>query len=193
MIEAFFLIGAALAALFYPQQETTVVLLDDPDGKVGLVELKTDSGTQVLDKLRQAATAGDTATRTLSADEVKALFGRALSAEPQPPKRFILYFETGGAVLTAASQAALPDVVADVRRRPAPDVAVVGHTDTVGGNDINVRISTQRAFSVRDLLIAAGLRHDVIEVSSHGENNLLVKTPDNTPEPRNRRVEVTIR
>ena len=66
------------------------------------------------------------------------------------------------------------------------------HT-TVGSNDINVRISTQRAFSVRDLLIAAGLRRDVIEVSSHGENNLLVKTPDNTPEPRNRRVEVTIR
>lgn len=193
MIEVFFLIGAVLTALFYPQQETTVVLLDDPDGKVGLVELKTDSGTQVLDKLRQAATAGDAATRTLSADEVKTLFGRALSAEPQPPKRFILYFETGGAVLTAASQAALPDVVAETRRRPAPDVAVVGHTDTVGGNDINVRISTQRAFTVRDVLVAAGLRRDVIEVSSHGENNLLVKTPDNTPEPRNRRVEVTIR
>lgn len=193
MIEAFFLIGAVLTALFYPRQETTVVLLDDPDGKVGLVELKTDSGTQVLDKLRQAATAGDPATRTLSADEVKTLFGRALSAEPQPPKRFILYFETGGAVLTAASQAVLPDVVADSQRRPAPDVAVVGHTDTVGGNDINVRISTQRAFAVRDVLVAAGLRRDVIEVSSHGENNLLVKTPDNTPEPRNRRVEVTIR
>lgn len=192
MIEVFFLAIAALLALA-PSSETTVVLLDDPDGKVGHVELKTDSGTQVLDKLRQAATAGDAATRTLSTDEVKALFGRALSAEPQPPRRFILYFETGGAVLTAASQAALPDVVADVRRRPAPDVAVVGHTDTVGSNDINVRISTQRAFSVRDLLIAAGLRREVIEVSSHGENNLLVKTPDNTPEPRNRRVEVTIR
>ena len=192
MIEVFFLAIAALFALA-PSSETTVVLLDDPDGKVGLVELKTDSRTQVLDKLRQAATAGDAATRTLSADEVKTLFGKALSAEPQPPRRFILYFETGGAVLTAASQAVLPDVVAEVRRRPAPDVAVVGHTDTVGGNDINVRISTQRAFSVRDLLIDAGLRRDVIEVSSHGENNLLVKTPDNTPEPRNRRVEVTIR
>ena len=192
MIESFFLIIAVIAAVFSPS-ETTVVLLDDPDGKVGHIEFKTDSGTRVLNQLRQAATAGDAATRTLSADDVKALFGRALSAEPEPPRRFILYFETGGAVLTAASRAALPDVVAEVQRRRVPDVAVVGHTDTVGGNDINVRISTQRASVVRDILVAAGLRRELIEVSSHGENNLLIKTPDNTPEPRNRRVEVTIR
>lgn len=192
MIEVFFLTIAALAALF-SGSETTVVLLDDPDGKVGRVEFKAESGAQVLDKLRQAATAGDAAPRVLTADEVKFLFGKALSAEPEPPRRFILYFETGGAVLTAASQAVLPDVVAEARRRPAPDVAVVGHTDTVGGNEINVRISTQRAFAVRDVLVAAGVRRELIEVSSHGENNLLVKTPDNTPEPRNRRVEVTVR
>ena len=30
-------------------------------------------------------------------------------------------------------------------------------------------------------------------VTSHGEGNLLVKTPDNTPEPANRRVEITVR
>ena len=32
-----------------------------------------------------------------------------------------------------------------------------------------------------------------LTVTSHGESNLLVRTPDNTPEARNRRVEVTIR
>ena len=41
MIEVFFLAIAALLALA-PSSETTVVLLDDPDGKVGHVELKTD-------------------------------------------------------------------------------------------------------------------------------------------------------
>lgn len=194
MIEAFFLLGAALAIFFSPP-EATVVLLDDPDGKVGRIEVKTGAGTQVLNELRQAMIAGATlqAPRTLSPEEVNALFSRALSAEPEPPRRFILYFETGGAVLTAASQAALPQVVAEARRRRAADVAVVGHTDTVGSNEVNVRISTQRAFTVRDVLVAAGLQRDMIEVSSHGENNLLIKTPDNTPEPRNRRVEVTIR
>jgi outer membrane protein OmpA-like peptidoglycan-associated protein len=32
-----------------------------------------------------------------------------------------------------------------------------------------------------------------IEVTSHGERNPLVQTPDNTAEPKNRRVEVTVR
>jgi peptidoglycan-associated lipoprotein len=32
-----------------------------------------------------------------------------------------------------------------------------------------------------------------ITVVSHGERNLLIATPDNTPEPKNRRVEITVR
>jgi len=34
---------------------------------------------------------------------------------------------------------------------------------------------------------------DAVVVESHGKRNLLVPTPDETPEPRNRRVEITIR
>jgi outer membrane protein OmpA-like peptidoglycan-associated protein len=33
----------------------------------------------------------------------------------------------------------------------------------------------------------------MIEVASHGEADLLVHTPDETPEPRNRRVDITVR
>ena len=46
---------------------------------------------------------------------------------------------------------------------------------------------------VRTLLIDAGLDQAAIEVTSHGEAALLVTTPDETYEPRNRRVEITIR
>ena len=45
----------------------------------------------------------------------------------------------------------------------------------------------------RDLLIEAGLDASAIEVYSHGETDLLVQTPDETPEPRNRRVEIAVR
>jgi outer membrane protein OmpA-like peptidoglycan-associated protein len=38
-----------------------------------------------------------------------------------------------------------------------------------------------------------GLQNTTISVESHGEGNLLVRTPDNTAEERNRRVEITIR
>jgi outer membrane protein OmpA-like peptidoglycan-associated protein len=57
----------------------------------------------------------------------------------------------------------------------------------------NVALGLKRANSVRDILVQAGLAPSTIEVTSHGEADLLVKTPDNTPEPRNRRVEITVR
>jgi peptidoglycan-associated lipoprotein len=51
----------------------------------------------------------------------------------------------------------------------------------------------QRAPTVRELLLKAGLDGSLVEIDSHGERSLLRKTPDNTPESRNRRVEITIR
>jgi outer membrane protein OmpA-like peptidoglycan-associated protein len=70
---------------------------------------------------------------------------------------------------------------------------VVGHTDTVGSEADNAALAMQRAETVRDLLVKDGLDPKMIEVDSHGEKNLLIPTPDNTDEPRNRRVEVTVR
>jgi outer membrane protein OmpA-like peptidoglycan-associated protein len=46
---------------------------------------------------------------------------------------------------------------------------------------------------VRKLLVDAGLDPARIEVSSLGESDLLVSTKDEAPEPRNRRVDITVR
>jgi outer membrane protein OmpA-like peptidoglycan-associated protein len=46
---------------------------------------------------------------------------------------------------------------------------------------------------VRDLLVAEGIDPAMIQVTSHGEENPLVPTEDEVAEPRNRRVEVTVR
>ena len=104
-----------------------------------------------------------------------------------------LYFETGGAQLTAASQALIPQVVNVVKARTAPDVSIIGHTDTEGDAELNDKLGLTRAQAIAKLLTEAGLVTDSVSVESHGKRNLLVPTPDNTAEPRNRRVEVTIR
>lgn len=75
----------------------------------------------------------------------------------------------------------------------APEVSVIGHTDTTGPAALNAALGLQRAMAIRDLLVEAGLAADLIDVVSHGEADLLVPTPDDTAEPRNRRVEVTVR
>jgi adhesin transport system outer membrane protein len=70
---------------------------------------------------------------------------------------------------------------------------VVGHSDTQGAAQANEALALQRAGAIAEQLRQLGLQGTTIVVESHGERNLLVATPDDTPEPRNRRVEITLR
>jgi outer membrane protein OmpA-like peptidoglycan-associated protein len=69
----------------------------------------------------------------------------------------------------------------------------VGHTDTEGTRKMNQQLGMERAMEIKKLLVAQGIDPRIIEVTSHGEGNPLIKTPDDVPEPRNRRVEVILR
>ena len=70
---------------------------------------------------------------------------------------------------------------------------VVGHTDTTGPAAGNLALGFKRGSAIRDLLVEAGLDRSAVEVISAGERSLLVPTPDGTLEPRNRRVQITVR
>ena len=171
-----------------------VVLLPDADGGTGKVEIRGTKGTQVLAVGNQGADLdGATPPYAVSAERLREDFGAAMAARPEAPEHFQLYFDSGGATLTAESEALVPSIMAAALRRPAVDVAIIGQTDTVGSADKNRELALTRARAIADRLIAGGLKALAISVESHGESNLLVKTPDETPEPRNRRVEITVR
>ncbi len=177
-----------------PRPQSYVVLLENADGTSGAVTVAGDKGTVTVDKARQGTTL-DGATKPYAIDEsrIQRDFGDALAARPILPASFMLYFESGGARLTAESQALIPKVLESVRERPAPDVSVIGHTDNTGTTDTNEKLGLERAQVVSKLIQEAGLKaHDLV-VTSHGARNLLVNTPPNTPEARNRRVEITVR
>ncbi|CAL93246.1 OmpA family protein [Azoarcus olearius] len=172
-----------------------LVLLENTDGSTGKVIVEgSDGRRQVVERagdgVSLAASPAPVATtqETLSSD-----FGPAMAALPPPPTSFLLYFETAAARLTPESRNQLPRVLAQVRSRPAPDISIIGHTDTVGSNADNEALGLVRARTVLKLLEAAGVTAREITVTSHGERNLLVPTADNTDEARNRRVEVTVR
>lgn len=73
-----------------------------------------------------------------------------------------------------------------------PDIHVTlfiaGHTDTVGTAEYNMRLSRSRAQSIAKWFRQRGLKIP-IAFAGFGETALLVKTPDETDEPRNRRVD----
>jgi outer membrane protein OmpA-like peptidoglycan-associated protein len=129
----------------------------------------------------------------MSEADVNRLFGDVLATLPPPPLQFVLYFRFESDDLTVESQALVPMVLDAVRNRPFPDVAVIGHTDTTGTKASNVELGLRRANAIRALLVRAGVSADLIIATSHGEADPLVKTADEVAEPRNRRVEITVR
>jgi outer membrane protein OmpA-like peptidoglycan-associated protein len=129
----------------------------------------------------------------MSESDVTRLFGDVLSTLPPAPQHFTLYFRFESDELTEESLALMPDILKAIKGRPLPEVGVVGHTDTTGAQDRNFELGLKRATMVRALLVDAGLSQSFIEVSSHGEGDPMVKTANDTYEPRNRRVEITIR
>ncbi|WP_319582396.1 OmpA family protein [uncultured Pseudodesulfovibrio sp.] len=171
----------------------TIVLLPDLNGHVGEVTVTSEGGqTATLTEANQAVT-GTSKVTTLSDAQVQSEFGAAIAAQPMPTARFILHFFSDSSELTAESKKLIPDVMQSWRDRNATDVSVIGHTDTVGEKQYNYDLSVRRAQKVRDLLVKAGMPEDIIQMTSHGEENPLIPTPDGKSEPRNRRVEVLVR
>ena len=172
-----------------------VVLLDNGDGTVGKVQVTSPKGTTLLEKNREGAIIGDHAGETfaVSDEKIGKDFAAALAASPVKPISFLLYFDVGGAKLTPESEASIPKVLEAIAQRPAADVSVIGHTDTAGVAETNEQLGLTRARFVAELIANAKIESERVAVESHGEKNLLVPTPDNTAEPRNRRVEVTVR
>ena len=181
-----------------PSRPALIVLLPDPEsGATGRARVSNEFGSADLAAPRAATrVTSDGAPRavsTMSEADVKRLFGDALAALPPAPRHFTLHFRFESDALTDESTALVPEILRTVKELSVPEVIVVGHTDTMGDPRANLGLGLKRAIGVRDILVQAGLAPSTIEVTSHGEADLLVKTPDNTPEPRNRRVEITVR
>ena len=149
----------------------------------------------MLESKNQAAVIGDAKGKIFTIDQAKLHedFDVALSATPPKPATFLLYFKMGSSELTEESALDIPKIIAEFRSRAAPDISVIGHTDTLGDAKWNEELSLSRATAIAKLFLKDNLPSDKMAIESHGEKNLLIKTPDNTDEPRNRRVEVTIR
>ena len=117
--------------------------------------------------------------------------GQSQLPAPQPAISLTVQFATGSAELSAQAIGVLDNL-----GKALSDQALVryrfrieGHTDTVGSHEYNKELSVRRAAAVVDYL-ANNFHVDRsrVEAAGMGEDRLLVRTPDQTPEPRNRRV-----
>ena len=195
----FALFALSLAALFLLQAHaptSRAILLPDETGTVGRIVVSTPTGRQELTSAYSAVAVeqnGSLAAYGESADSIRTRYGELLAARPAPAKSYLLYFVAGGNELVPESAATLEALRRDAERRPVPEIRVIGHTDTVGSDQDNETLSAQRAQAIADQLTRWGVQAVSLESTGRGERELLVPTPDDVDEPRNRRVEVSIR
>ena len=198
-------LAAAMAAGCGPRRvrtaatgaELVILLPDQGDGSVGRAVVTNPAGSVELAAARESVSVSSNQplppVTVMSEANVQQLFGDVLAALPAAPEHFTLQFLFESDTLTDESRALLPKILQSARTRPFPDVAVIGHTDTTGSATGNYELGLRRANAIRGRLVDAGIDRAVIDVTSHGEADLLVKTADDVPDPRNRRVEITIR
>ncbi len=75
---------------------------------------------------------------------------------------------------------------------PDYSVSVNGHTDDVGTDEYNQKLSERRAQAVRDYLVEAGLPPEILSVTGHGKKRPLVPGTSEKARAKNRRVELGI-
>ncbi len=191
MVVALFLAGCA-------GPKSLIVLLPEEGRPTGEVTVITPEGTQVLNQPWQAVEisggkARQAAPESYDKTSIQGVFGEAQAAMPAPPINYKLYFNVDSVVLTQESRLLLPEIIKAIKVRHPAELSVIGHTDTMGTVEYNYQLGLSRAKTVTELLKSLGAAPVAIETFSHGKGDLLVKTADQISEPRNRRVEVTIR
>jgi outer membrane protein OmpA-like peptidoglycan-associated protein len=192
------LLAAALAAGCASQPVTPALfaVLPAPDGHIGTIAVERDGERHLIHAAygaQRLRADGELEAAQLSESQVREQFGTTLAALPAPPATFVLYFLTDSDELTPASKGELDHVLEEIRRRPLPDIVVIGHTDSIGSRRYNDELSLARAERMRELLVARGIPAGRVQARGRGEREPLVATPDEVHEPRNRRVEINVR
>jgi len=180
-------LGACRQALF--------VVLPNEDGSVGAITVDDGKTTATLDRALAAAEVrgGAGAVAKVEQNEISDIFAAAFSARPVLPRHFRFFFELGSDRLTAESAARYSTLSDDLKRRPVYEVEIVGHADALGAELYDQELSFYRAVAIRDALLHDGFDARAITVAGRGYQEPLVPTPPQTPEPRNRRVEIAVR
>ncbi|WP_308832354.1 OmpA family protein [Paraburkholderia sp. SARCC-3016] len=191
---AVFAVPVLLCACSTPRDRIT--LLPDPDGRVGAVVVKSATQSQVLDKPYASvdvARGGAIEQSMDSPSAVQAHYGQLLAAQPPRPVTFTINFLFDSATqLAPESSATVVKLKATLKDWPAPHLTVVGHTDLVGTDTFNDKLSLRRAQTVAAFLVKAGIPARQIETAARGKREPLVHTADGVPNQANRRVVITI-
>jgi outer membrane protein OmpA-like peptidoglycan-associated protein len=106
------------------------------------------------------------------------------------PKSYLVFFDFNKSDLTPQAVSIVDQAAANAGPAKVTQLTVTGHTDTVGSDAYNMRLSRRRAESVASQLEKDGIPSSEIQIVAKGKRDLLVPTADGVKEPQNRRVQI---
>jgi outer membrane protein OmpA-like peptidoglycan-associated protein len=101
-------------------------------------------------------------------------------------------FEFNSATLTSESRPLLDAVAADLKAHPQLKVELEGHTDSVGNDAYNMKLSQRRAEAVRDYLISQGASSANLTARGYGESRPIADNKTESGRAENRRVAMSV-
>ena len=104
-----------------------------------------------------------------------------------------VHFAFDSAALGAGARATLEEAVTTLRNNPRISVNLEGHTDSVGSDAYNQKLSERRAQSVADYLVSQGIDSSRLSVIGHGESAPVADNTTDAGRAKNRRVEFVVR
>jgi len=101
-------------------------------------------------------------------------------------------FDTNKSTLTAAAKANLDKLVAVFNEYPDTDITIYGYTDSTGSADYNLKLSGERATSVKNYLVNKGLAASRFNITGMGIADPIATNDTAEGRSQNRRVEFAI-
>ena len=102
------------------------------------------------------------------------------------------FFDFDKSVLKPAGKAKLSDLVAKLQGTDIEVVVATGHTDSIGSDAYNMKLSLRRASAVKAFLVSKGIPADRVFVEGKGESQPVASNKTREGRAKNRRVEVEV-
>jgi outer membrane protein OmpA-like peptidoglycan-associated protein len=111
----------------------------------------------------------------------------------QKIERSIVYFEFNQAYISSDYQSVLDSISRKMLYSPNDTLFLIGHTDNVGSEKFNQRLSAARVASVSRYLEQRGINPERINIKYYGEEHPIAQNDEPQGRQLNRRVDVLVR
>ena len=107
-------------------------------------------------------------------------------------KNRIIEFESGSAVLAASGTQILDEMAVALNKVGGKKVKIIGHTDSSGDDAMNMKLSQERAASVKSYLVSKGIDASRMSTAGFGETKPVASNETKEGKSMNRRVEFKV-